>query len=191
MSAMQSVRLAKTLSHPMRWKILMRMNTPCRRMSPKEFSEETGETLSSVAYHFRGLKNGGLIRLVETEPRRGATEHFYEPEKRALAWTEEWRALPSVVKEKLSATVLGGFVEAIGRAIDAGTFAKRDHTHLSWGTVRIDLRGLEDLGELLTETMEGVMAIEAAAAKRLDENRGVLVTYGLASFESPEPASEK
>lgn len=191
MNASQNVKLAKTLSHPLRWRILMEMNTPCRRMSPKDFSEEQGLSLSGVAYHFKGLHEGGLIRLVETVPRRGATEHYYEPEKRVLAWAEEWAALPKAVKDQLTATLLGGFVEAIGRAIDGGTFAAQDHSHFSWDTIRLDGQGLQELGELLTETMKGVMKIERTAGQRLDGDPGTLVSYGLTAFQSPERGDPK
>ena len=71
------VGMAKVLAHPLRFKILIAMNTPFRRLSPSGFSEETDEPLSNASYHFRVLDRAGCIKVVETYQRRGATEHVY------------------------------------------------------------------------------------------------------------------
>jgi DNA-binding transcriptional ArsR family regulator len=46
--------------------------------SPKQLATALGRPLSNVSYHIKGLNERGLVRLVGTEPRRGAVEHFYE-----------------------------------------------------------------------------------------------------------------
>ena len=90
----------------------MRMNAPIRRLSPVEFSEESGVELGTIAYHFRTLDKAGCIEVVDEERRRGAVVHFYEPVKRAMAWTREWEALGPVVRQNLAATALRGAVRA-------------------------------------------------------------------------------
>jgi DNA-binding transcriptional ArsR family regulator len=48
-----------------------------RAISPNELAFELQEPLGNVSYHVKELARDGLIRLVETIPRRGALEHYY------------------------------------------------------------------------------------------------------------------
>jgi hypothetical protein len=114
------------------------MNAPPRRLSPREFCDETGELLPTVSYHFRSLSKAGLIRLVDERPARGSVQHFYEPVDRAMAWTEEYAALAPTVRQKFAATALREAVEAVGASVDAGTFDRQPDSHLSWDAMRLD-----------------------------------------------------
>lgn len=71
-------RYAKALSHPLRGQILTLLEAG--RRSPNQITTELGDgaSLGTVSYHVRYLHGLDLIRLVGTEPRRGAVEHFYE-----------------------------------------------------------------------------------------------------------------
>lgn len=62
------------LAHPLRMEILRRSGKP---ITPKDIADATGEPLGNVSYHSRTLAEAGLLRLVRTEPRRGAVAHFY------------------------------------------------------------------------------------------------------------------
>jgi DNA-binding transcriptional ArsR family regulator len=69
---------AKALAHPLRGQILTLLEDGGRK-SPSELAGELeGAPLGNVSYHVRYLHGQDLIRLVATEPRRGAVEHFYE-----------------------------------------------------------------------------------------------------------------
>jgi hypothetical protein len=184
-----SVRLAKALSHPLRIKILMAMNAPTRRLSPSDFSREKGLILSHSAYHFRKLEKFGFIELVETRPRRGSTEHYYEPVKKAMAWKREWEAMAPILKQNLSATALGGFVDALGECIDAGTFEKRADSHLSWDRARVDEEGFAEMAALMVEILERYLTIQAKCAERMSGNGdpGFIACFALSLFESPPP----
>jgi DNA-binding transcriptional ArsR family regulator len=46
--------------------------------SPKQLATNLKQPLASVCYHVKCLDEAGLVRLVRTEPRRGAVEHFYQ-----------------------------------------------------------------------------------------------------------------
>ena len=69
-------RLAKALSHPLRQRILQRLNEGGIR-SPNELSRELGDPLGNVSYHVRILRELDCVELVRTEQRRGALEHYY------------------------------------------------------------------------------------------------------------------
>ncbi|HET7122197.1 MAG TPA: hypothetical protein VFI17_13220 [Solirubrobacterales bacterium] len=178
--------MGRAMAHPTRIGILMSMNAPRRRLSPRMYADETGERLANSSYHFRELEKFGCIELVGTQPVRGATEHFYEPSKRAMAWTKAWKALPDWIKQNLSATALRGLVEAVGEAIDAGTFEAREDAHLSFDAIRVDEQAWRELTALFNGTLENAIAIGERAEKRLStDNPGFVATYGLTCFEAP------
>lgn len=183
----RSIRVAKMLSHPLRVRILMAMNAPARPMSPKQFSDETGEKLGDCSYHFRELEKAGCLEVVETHKRRGATEHVFAPVKRAMAWTREWESLGPVVRQNLAATALRGVVEAIGTAIDGGTFDARDDSHLSFDTQDVDEQGWHELHRSLQVALEEALTITHRAGERLAANPELErfpATYMLAAFEN-------
>lgn len=69
------------LGHELRRQILHALRIH-KVLSPNEYSKRADEPLTNVSYHFRQLAGGDtdrprLIDLVETEPRRGALEHYY------------------------------------------------------------------------------------------------------------------
>jgi DNA-binding transcriptional ArsR family regulator len=74
-NATLDVRLHKALSHPLRQQLLAAMDG--RVASPNQLATELGLPLPNVAYHVKILLQNGVVELVRTEPRRGATEHFY------------------------------------------------------------------------------------------------------------------
>ena len=78
-------RLAKALAHPLRVQLLAALNEGVA--SPNELSKKLDEPLTNVSYHVRMLHDLGCIELVETEPRRGALEHYYRAIVRTQATT--------------------------------------------------------------------------------------------------------
>lgn len=190
MSHPSPLNTAKALAHPTRIQILMAMHTPHRTMSPKNFSDETGETIGNSSYHFRKLEKLGFLSLDRTRQVRGSTEHFYRPVKRALAWTKESDSLPPVILDRVAATGLRGLVQDAGEAIDAGTFSDREDRALAYDKQWTDERAWGELAKLFETTLEKALEIGDMAARRREEasNEGFfLASYGLVMFESPPP----
>src|SRR3954453_12328224 len=69
-------RIMKALSHPLRVRMLTLLNQ--KVSSPSEIAEELDEPLGNVSYHMRFLADLKMVKLVRTEPRRGAVEHYYQ-----------------------------------------------------------------------------------------------------------------
>lgn len=183
-----TTKLAAALAHPDRWRILIEMNAPVRRMSPNDFSIETGLALGSAAYHFRVLNEAGCVKLVEERRNRGAVEHIYEPVKRPLAWKREYEKLPDIAKQNIDAVGLMGYVESVGNAIDAGLYCQRDESHISQNRFWVDDTAFTEASELLDRTLEDLMAIEEKARKRLDDDPEAdkfLASYHMSLFETP------
>jgi hypothetical protein len=182
------IEMARALSHPLRVRILTQMNTPIRRMSPIEFSERTGEPLGTTSYHFRVLDRSGCIRVVEEVQRRGATEHVYEPVKRAMAWKREWENLGPAVRQNIAASALRNAVEQIGSAVDSGTFDQREDSHLSHDTIWVDEEGWTELHMMFQRMLEDLLTASHNIEKRLGEDPDLprfLATYLMATFETP------
>ena len=85
-------RLAKALAHPLRVQLLAALNEGVA--SPNELAKRLDEPLTNVSYHVRMLHDLGTIELVETEPRRGALEHYYRAVVRPFFGDRDWKRLP-------------------------------------------------------------------------------------------------
>jgi hypothetical protein len=180
--------MASMMRHPIRVRALMAMNTPRRRLSPKQFASETGLPVPSCAYHFGELEDTGCIKLVGIIQRRGATEHFYEPCKTALQWTEDWKELGPVVRQTFLASVARGALKVLGTAIADGTFEARDDSYFAWSTMKVDLPGWLALTEILDRALEELMRVtEESWARVLSGAPSFTASYFVSAFESPDP----
>ena len=186
-SARRGVEMARVMANPVRFQILIDMNTPTRRLSAKQWSEEQTEPHTNAGYHFRVLEEAGCIKLHKTIKRRGAEERIYEPVKRAMAWHEEWANLGPVVRQLVASSAFGPLVLKVGNSIDGGTFDARPESHLSWDTQYVDQAGWERLAVMFQRHLEEVMAECKKIKERLKADPGLerfLVTYMMATFET-------
>lgn len=55
------------------------------RFAPSELSAAWDEPLGNVSYHTRTLVNRGLLKAAGTRIKRGAVQHFYRIDEKALA----------------------------------------------------------------------------------------------------------
>lgn len=71
-------RLARVRTHPTQVGILELLSMDDGRvLSPNEMAFELQVELGSCSYHVTELEKAGLLELVDTQPRRGALEHYY------------------------------------------------------------------------------------------------------------------
>jgi DNA-binding transcriptional ArsR family regulator len=186
-------RLVKALAHPLRVEILTILNE--RMASPNELSKELEEGLSQVSYHVKVLKDFECIEMVKTEPRRGAVEHYYRATERAFLTDRDWKALPESVKPGVSSSAIQMIFDDVVGALAGGTFDTRDDRHISWTPGVVDEQGWTESVDLVAETLEGLIKIHAASAKRLAKSgeEGIPATAVLMNFEglSPEAKASK
>jgi DNA-binding transcriptional ArsR family regulator len=113
--------LAKADSHPIRRAIVAHMRHLDRPVTPGEMATDFGCSLGVVAYHFRMLRDYGLVSLDHMEPRRGALQHFYvltpsAPDGHALryeelrGWVTEALNLPGAPYGEARQALLNGLV---------------------------------------------------------------------------------
>jgi DNA-binding transcriptional ArsR family regulator len=184
--------IVKALSHPLRMRILTRLNEGVA--SPNEMAKEFDESLPLVSYHVRILRELDCIELVRTTPRRGAIEHHYRALTRPFLGDEDWRALPESARKAVSNTVLTKALGDVRNAVAAGTFDDRADRHLSYTALVLDDEGFQELGRRLDEVLEWAIEEQAAAAGRLqDEESGgpdVRARLTLLAYSAPPPGTE-
>jgi DNA-binding transcriptional ArsR family regulator len=67
----------KAIGSPHRRRLLRILHVAGEARSPNEMSEALGVPVSHISYHVKVLKSCRVIALTDTQPRRGAVEHFY------------------------------------------------------------------------------------------------------------------
>jgi DNA-binding transcriptional ArsR family regulator len=191
--------LAKGLAHPTRAEILAFL-TEQEVASPVEMAkagvgQEGGmadpekKELANVSYHVRVLKELGLIRLVDSRPVRGSTEHFYEATARMLLTLEEWSKLPKGARNDVTIAAVEETLGLAGRAISAGTFDSFNERAVINLGLRLDDEGFMQLAEEMTDFMYRCEQIQGESVSRAEGNMDTLMhaSASLLLYESPPP----
>ena len=182
-------RLAKALAHPLRVQLLAALNEGVA--SPNELAKKLDEPLTNVSYHVRMLHDLGCIELVETEPRRGALEHYYRAIVRPFFGERDWKRLPKNARGSISDAVLQLVWEDAAEAIKGGLFDERDDRHLSRSVLVVDEQGWGELNELLVETLDAAMQIQADSASRTSKDDGETFNVNVVMMSHPTPSTAK
>jgi hypothetical protein len=185
------------LKHPLRVRILEVCNE--RDISPITFVNEGLEpsgitfkdrqhALSHVSYHFRELEKADCIEVVETNQRRGATEHIYRGTATVFFTDEEFAAMPKAERRSLSRTSFQGLIARVDGAMRADTFDSKTDRHLTWLPMELDERGWDEVMGAMADCYHTVKQMSEDAQDRLAGSGGRIIpaTYGMVGFESPE-----
>ena len=181
--------MAKALAHPLRVQLLSLLNEGVA--SPNELAKKLDEPLTNVSYHVRMLHDLGCIELVETEPRRGALEHYYRAVVRPFFGDRDWKRLPKNARGSISDAVLQLVWEDASEAIKGGLFDEREDRHLSRSVLSVDEQGWGDLHDLLAQTLDRAMQIQADSASRASKNGDEAFNVNLVMMTHPTPSSAK
>jgi DNA-binding transcriptional ArsR family regulator len=181
--------MAKALAHPLRVQLLTALNEGVA--SPNELAKRLNEPLTNVSYHVRMLHDLGCIELVETEPRRGALEHYYRAIVRPFFSDRDWKKLPKNTRGSISDTVLELVWDDTADAIKSGIFDERQNRHLSRSVLCMDEKGWEDMNDLLSEALDRAMQIQADSAGRVAKGEGDTFSATMVMMSYPTPKSAK
>jgi len=181
--------MAKALAHPLRVQLLSALNEGVA--SPNELAKRLNEPLTNVSYHVRMLHDLGCIELVETEPRRGALEHYYRAIMRPFFGDRDWKRLPKNARGSISDAVLQLVWDDAAEAIKTGQFDDRENRHLSRSVLCVDQQGWDELNELLVETLDRAMQIQADSATRASKEDTERFSANLVMLTHPTPKSAK
>jgi DNA-binding transcriptional ArsR family regulator len=183
--------MAKALAHPLRVQLLTALNDGVA--SPNELAKKLEEPLTNVSYHVRMLHDLGCIELVDTEPRRGALEHYYRAIVRPFFADKDWKKLPKNTRGSISDMALSLVWDDTAEAIKTGIFDERENRHLSRAVLCVDEKGWDELNDLLSETLDRAMQIQADSAGRVakaDDGDTFPATLVMMSFPTPKSAKK-
>ena len=185
-------KLAKALSN--RWRCRILMEVSLRPMSPSQFMEEVGGSMTHVSRCFRDLAKLGFVEVIEERKggrRGGGVERIYRSTLRAFFDTKTWVTLPQIIREEISQFFLDGYFDRISEAFEAGTIDAELDRHLSWKPIVIDRPAWTQIGHALNEVLGSLPDLETESTERTDDVEDLIpTTVGLASFLSP-PASDR
>lgn len=179
-------RFLRVISHPVRIEILRILHN--RVASPKELADELGENLSNISYHFKYLRIEDCIEILDTEPRRGAVEHYHRAKPRPSHDEESWADLPQATRTEISGVALRNLIAEAVRALNAGSFDAHPDRRLGWMPMELDAEGWRELTERQAEWTAELERIKAEAAERLRSDGDTparRVIAGAIGFETP------
>jgi hypothetical protein len=183
--------LAKALSNQWRFRILMELSY--KALSPSQFIEEHGGSMTHVSRCFRELAEWGFLEVFEERKggrRGGGTEKIYRCTRRPYFDTPTWESFPRVVREEISQHVLDTYIGRVTEAIKAGTFDADVDRHLSWKPVVFDRKAWMHMTSTLDETLALLPELEAQSLERTPDVEQLIPTVvGLACFRSPKRSS--
>jgi DNA-binding transcriptional ArsR family regulator len=162
-------RYVKALAHPLRIRILAMLAD--RSASPVQLSSKLDATLGTVAYHVRTLHSLGLVELVDTKQRRGATEHYYRAREHPRFPDDAWSGLAPIAKQRMLSAMLQQIGEYVTGSAAAGGFDRAD-AHMTRSTLHLDERGFKELAAASRKWLDEAQRIERAAAKRIAAANG-------------------
>jgi DNA-binding transcriptional ArsR family regulator len=171
-------RYVKALSHPLRVRILAILEE--RTASPVQLAELLEASLGVVSYHVRTLERFGLIKLVRTNPVRGAVEHHYRANERPTISDEGWENAAPVAKQAFLSSYLQQVGAYTNAAAASGGFDRSD-AHFSRTVAKLDGKAWSQLAKACEQLLAKIDTIEAEAAKRIakDPHAEDIVDAGL------------
>jgi hypothetical protein len=180
-------KLAKALSNRWRCKILMEVSI--RPLSPSQFVEEIGGSMTHVSRCFRDLAKWGYLEVFEERNggrRGGGVERIYRSTRRPYFDSDTWGTLPLIIREEMSEWFLRTYFDRVSESIEAGTFDADLDRHLSWKPLVIDRKAWGEIGARLDEVLDWLPDLERESRQRMPEFDDLIpTTVGLAAFRSP------
>jgi predicted transcriptional regulator len=174
--------------HPIQIKALHILTE--RVASPKEIAVELGLTSAKaghVSYHVKELLSRGLVELVRTEPRRGASEHFYRAAKPLIVMDDEAERMSIEERLAFSCWIICCISGDFAMAVEAGTIDARTDRHLSRFPLRLDEEGYLDLVSEHNQVFHRTLKIATESRERTVESgkRTMPVAASMGVFPIP------
>jgi DNA-binding transcriptional ArsR family regulator len=157
-------RLVKALAHPLRMRLLARLNEAV--LSPAELAREFDASLPLVSYHVGILRDLGCLELVRETPVRGAVEHHYRATRRAYFSDAEWSAIDLDGRQSLTGAVVRDVVTDALDAFQSGQMDRRHDRHVTFTTLNLDETAWKELNALLDEVLDRALTLQAESAAR-------------------------
>lgn len=176
-------RWLRAISHPIRIRLLAMLDE--EPASPVILASKLDQPLGTIAYHVRTLYDLGLLELVSTRQRRGATEHYYKATGNPAASEEAWEGLDAISKQRLLTALIAKATDYATRSAAAGGFDAKE-AHISTEALKLDRAGMEQLAaesrKWLARARE--IAEQSEARRQADPESELTVGLTLMLFEA-------
>ncbi|MDE3129989.1 MAG: helix-turn-helix transcriptional regulator [Acidobacteriota bacterium] len=188
-------RWLRAISHPIRIRLLAMLDE--EPASPVILSSKLHQPLGTIAYHVRTLYDLGLLELVSTRQRRGATEHYYTTTGHPTASEETWEGLDAITKQRQLTALIARATDYASRSAAAGGFDAKQ-AQIATDALKLDREGWEQLALECRRWLARAQEIERESAARTGEDPEALLAVGLTlmlfealpfSAAAPEPAA--
>ena len=186
----------RAISHPIRIRLLAMLDE--EPASPVILASKLNQPLGTIAYHVRTLYDLGLLKLVSTRQRRGATEHYYKTTGHPSSTEEAWEGLDAISKQRLLTALIAKATDYATRSAAAGGFDAKE-AHISTEALKLDREGLEQLAQESKKWLARAQEIERESARRTGQDTESKLSVGLTvmlfealpfSAELPEDADQ-
>jgi DNA-binding transcriptional ArsR family regulator len=183
---LESERLMKAMSHPLRAAILRILNE--RTASPAELARELDDHLHNVSYHTKRLEQLGCVELVKERHVRGAVEHFYRATTRNLVDASDWEALDPVIKEDVVGESMQKILDDFVASASAKVVGSDKEFWLTRTPLVLDEDGLKEALAIHERAFAELREVEARSAERLGAAKaeGTPVSSAQLLFKMPE-----
>ncbi len=178
--------LATAMRHPTRSYMLTILTE--RVASPKEIAKDLNRTIRHVTYHLGVLEELGCVELVRTEAAGGGrvVEHFYKATKRPWLDRESWLDLDDTDQQRVVSTLMELISADVEGAMSGGTFIDPPDNHLSRTPMNVDREGWEEVVNLLSGALDGLMDIQARVSNRASPDSELTpIKVEILQFRSP------
>ena len=159
-----------------------------RPYSPSEFARDLEIDIGIASYHFKVLREKGILEIVERIKVGGVYKNMHRATESAFISNADWGQLDETMRPGFLGTIVHDFSARVTLAIEIGTMFERDDYCLYWAP--------QDLDEIAYVEQVGVIAWCIEESKRLEadtvqrrvngESAGSFpVTFAIAGFLSP------
>lgn len=169
-------RWLRAISHPIRIRLLAMLDEEAA--SPVILASKLDQPLGTIAYHVRTLYDLGLLKLVSTRQRRGATEHYYKTTGHPSSSEEAWEGLDAISKQRLLTALIAKATDYATRSAAAGGFDAKE-AHISTDALKLDRTGWEQLARETKKWLGRAREIEREAAERLGAEPDQALSVGI------------
>ena len=169
-------RWLRAISHPIRIRLMAMLDE--EPASPVILASKLNQPLGTIAYHVRTLYDLGLLKLVSTRQRRGATEHYYRTTGRPTSSEESWEGLDAISKQRLLTALIAKATDYATRSAAAGGFDDKK-AHISTDALKLDRTGWEQLAEESKKWLARAREIERESAQRSGKDSDAALAVGL------------
>lgn len=183
----------KAFSHDLRHNIYLIAAE--REVSPTEISQDFNVSLDVARYHFDYLSGKKpernpfeFIELVNTDTKRGGTQHFYKAVEQPLADMETSAQLSRLDREHVNGTIANRFTRDYEKARLAGTNGRHPQETFLRVHKMLDDQAVNEIAELEEEVLRRrqEIAIDSELRQAAGETTGRPFAMHQAVFEVPE-----